>query len=340
MMLFRVSLLASLAVLLTVAPSSVGAEPQSSALLDTAAFDFGRVPRGAIVEHAFRIRNDGSGPLRVLRASMTPPLAATALPTVVPPGQEASLRFRLDTGSLQGLFEGAILVALEGSSPSTVQLTFQGFVVPPVELVPGPTFFVSAQRGTVRQQSIEVVNHETTPLRIHGIAHASAVFDAVLETLEPGRHYRLTVSTKPQAPLGRHTEGIVLHTSSTISPRLGLRVNTFVHERIYAFPDTVDLGGLPLGRLQATPGLRAALTQQLVVHSPGNSDLMVTVNTDLPMLALAPARAQTGDRWQIAIALDPDRVVGPGPIRGHITIDTNDPELSRLVVPVTGTILP
>jgi hypothetical protein len=45
-----------------------------------------------------------------------------------------------------------------------------------------------------------------------------------------------------------------------------------------------------------------------------------------------------GDRWQVTIAMNPERLQ-PGPIRGSIVTQTNDPKHRKLTLPVSGSIL-
>jgi hypothetical protein len=301
-------------------------------------FDFGRVQKGAIVEHEFLLRNTGTAPLHVHKASMTPPLVATTLPSIVPPGGQAPLRFRLDTSALQGLVETSIAVSL--GAPAVVHtLTIQGYVVPPIELVPGPVFFLAVTHGESNEQSIEIVNHEAAPLRITGVDHGSAPFATRLDTVEEGKRYRLTIHTRPDAALGRRSDTIVVTTSSQTKPRIALRADTLVRERVATFPESVDIGALSLAQLRANPTMAVALAQKLVVYGSQTKDFTISASTDLAMLGLQAERSASGERWQITATLRVDRL-REGPISGSLRIETNDPEFPTLHVPVEGAILP
>jgi hypothetical protein len=48
--------------------------------------------------------------------------------------------------------------------------------------------------------------------------------------------------------------------------------------------------------------------------------------------------AHWGDRWQVTLTLKRESLK-PGPIKGSILIETNDPEFSRLRVPVSGHVI-
>jgi len=308
------------------------------ALVAEAAFDFGRVIRGSQVEHSFRIKNEGPGSLRLAGLRLTPPLVTRRMPMQVPPGEEASIVLSLDTSGLKGPFEGQALVTLNDPSLPEARFAFRGVVMPPIELVPLPAFFVSAQRGQPREKSIEIINHAPEPLDVLKVDHPEVRFTTKLETLEEGRRYRLTLSIRPDGPGGKHAATITVRTSNNDVPILRIPANTYLKERVYTFPDLVDIGSLPLSFLLKDPQEAGKLAQTLMVYQLGGSDFVAEFSSDLPMIRIAAERGPRGDRYQAAIELLPDKIKA-GRLTGRISIRTNDPEFPNLSVPVTGTIL-
>jgi hypothetical protein len=301
------------------------------AVLSEGQFDFGEVLSGAVVEHDFTLSNAGSAPLLIEKASMTTPLLATQLPHEVTPGAGGKIHFKLDTANLGGKFEGTILVSLNDPAMPQARLNFSGRVIPPIELSPQPAFFVAGQRGQGNRAGIEIVNHESEPLRIEKIEHPTERFTTQLETLKPGQRYRLTLALKPGGPGGRGVDAIQISTSSKRMPVLKVDANTYLYERIHAFPDVVDFG-----RLRAGDADHAAAI--LMIHEEGGSNFRVRLSTDIPGLSLKSERGAKGDRYQIGITLISEKV-RVGPIAGSIFIDTNDREFPRVSVPVSGQIV-
>jgi len=294
-------------------------------------YDFGRVVRGTIVAQEFVVRNDGDSPLRLRHAQMTAPLVATRLPAAIAPGAEGTLHFALDTGAVRGPFDGRIVVSLDDTALPELVLAFEGEVVSTIEVAPRAAFFVAARRGEQKRATVEIVNHEPETIRIEEVTHASERFTTELETLEAGRRWRLALVLRGDGPAGRRNEPIVVRTSSPTEPVLRIAANTYVHERVYTFPDALDLGVL-------RPSELGRATQKLMVYRPGGSDFRVTVATDLPALALRADPGPPGDRWQVTITPRRERLV-PGRIEGVIMVRTNDPEFPALTVPVSGEIL-
>ncbi len=189
-----------------------------NALLAEADFDFGRVLRGSQIEHEYRIRNEGPGPLRVGSPRLTPPLTCARLPLQIPPGEESGILLSLDTSQLMGPFEGKAVFSLNDPAHPEARLTLRGLVLPPIELVPLPAFFVAARRGQPREQPIEIINHEQQSLEILRVEYPEYRFTTRLETLEAGKVYRLTFAIKPDGPGGKHNGTIELHTPNDDVP--------------------------------------------------------------------------------------------------------------------------
>jgi hypothetical protein len=302
-------------------------------------FDFGRVLKGTVVEHQFVLKNDRASRLVIDELRLTPPLTLVDAPATVPAGAEGIVRVRLDTSRITGLFEGRIVLSIADSGDAPIGLTFGGTVYQTVEAAPRPAFFVVTERGQTQEQSIELVNHEPEPVEIEGVSHGHDRFTTRLETLEPGKRFRLTLALDGKGPGGRRSDLIVVTTSSRSTPVVRIAANTFVRERVYTFPDAVDLGSFPISAIEVDPALLDKLAQTLMVYRKGTGAFDVKLMSALDVLDIRTERGPLGDRWQATITLK-QGLLKPGPLKGAILIETNDPEFPRLSVPVSGLVLP
>ena len=314
----------------------VNAAEQPKAIFPQDSFHFGKVVRGAIVEHEFVLRNDGTATLKLGNVRMSPPLIVTRMPARIEPGSQASLHFKLDTSNLIGQFDGFVLVAFSDPSIPDARLSVEGAVVATIEASPR-ALFVVVDRDMTQEQSLEIRNHEPEPVRITKVDFPSDRATVRLETVEDGRRYRLTLTAKGKGAAGKKAEIIQLTTSSQTMPVLKIAANTYVRERVYTFPESVDLGALPLSAIRKMPDLLKQSAQTLMVYRKGSHDFQATASTDLP-LSLKSERGPLGDRWQFTITLKEESIKA-GPISGAIIIKTNDPEFPQLTVPVSGNIL-
>lgn len=301
------------------------------AVFSEARFEFGEVLSGTVVEHDFVLSNAGTAPARIEKVSMTTPLLVTQMPRDVAPGAEGRIHFKLDSASLEGKFEGTILVYLNDPALPQARLSFSGHIVPAIELSPRPAFFVAGQRGKGNRAAIEIVNHESEPLRIEKVEHPAERFATQLEALKPGQHYRLTLALKPDGPGGRAAGTILIKTSSKRMPVLTVGANTYLYERVHSFPDVVDFG---TWRAAALGGA----TMTLMIHQEGGSGFKAQLSSDVPGLSFKSERGPKGDQYQVEITLVSEKV-HVGPMKGSIVIDTNDSEFPRIIVPVSGQIV-
>src|SRR5881296_1753202 len=132
-------------------------------------FDFGKAVTGAVVEHGFALKNTGTTPVKIQSLRKTSPLVIVPAAAEIAAGETAVLRFKLDTAGLTGPYNGAIQLTLNDPSQPEVVLSFEGQVVPTVEVSPMPALFVAGQRGVGAESSLEIINHESEPLRIEKI---------------------------------------------------------------------------------------------------------------------------------------------------------------------------
>jgi hypothetical protein len=312
---------------------------QPRAQLDQTAFDFVEILEKSPIQHEFRLRNIGGAALRIEKVALTPPLRVLRMPAHVAPGEEAGVTVAMDTSALAGYYAGRIFIYLNDPALPEAELTFSGKVVSPVELSPSPFLFLVGHRGERATAAIEIVNHTPDPLRLSEPEHPTDRFTSRLETLEQGKRYRLTIALKGSGPGGKRADEILLKTSSKMSPVLRIPTNTYLRERVYTFPDAVDLGALRLADIQSHPSVLARNAQTLMVYQNGGNDFRVTASTDVPGLEIGVERGPAGDRHQLTISINPRTQLNSGVIRGMVHIETNDPEFPHLSVPVSGQLL-
>jgi hypothetical protein len=323
--------------LLPVAASAVLAADAPRAVFSETHFSFDTVMQGTPLQYDCTLKNEGQAPLKIATDSITDPLVLGQFPVRIAPGDEVVLRVRLDTTKLNGRFEGRVVLSLNDPALTEATLIVEGTVAPPVELLPPPVLFVSGQRGSRRQSTIEIVNHEPARLRILSVEHSVDRFTTRLETVEDGGHYQLILTLNPDGPAGRKTETIRIRTSSRLRPVIEFPVNTYLRERVYAFPEEMDLGAFRLADIAARPDLLQDAAQTLTVYQSGGTDFRIRIRTELPMLEFRTERGPNGDRYQSTVILIGDKLRA-GAICGSIVVETNDPDVPILRIPVHGKI--
>jgi hypothetical protein len=296
------------------------------------------VLNSAAVERTVPLVNPGPAALHLHKVSLSAGLRLVGMSRVIEPGGEGALTVRFDPSRLRGRYEGKIDVHTSEPEGRRV-IDVLADVVAPIEFLPRAVFFVAAVRGQAGGASIEIANNEAEPLQIEMPALANDHFTTQLQTLEPGRRYRLALAMRDDAPAGRHMENIALHTSSKAMPLIRIEANTLMRERVYTHPDAVDLGSIPLGAIIGSPDdAFARLAQTVMVYQAGGRHFRISAATDVPGLSIRSAAGPQGDRHQVTLALDAAHA-RVGPIRGVLRIQTNDDQWRSLEIPITGAIV-
>jgi hypothetical protein len=289
------------------------------------------------VGHAFEFFNTGSETIQVARIAVTEPLQVAKVLSKIPPGQGGQLVVALGTPRELGDYEGAIEITFKNKDLAPMRLAFTGKITPAIEVRPLPAFFVATTLGKTNRASLEVINQDVEPLQVKEILSPSSRYKVELAAIEPGRRYRLNLVMWSDAKPGRETENITLLTSSKKQPRVVIQANTIVHERVYAFPESIELGSINKLELKSNPGMTNFINQTLMIYQEGGKDFQATATTDLEILNLGVERSKLDDRCEIHVAVALNKL-GPGPVNGFIQIKTNDPEFPQLNVPVKGSV--
>jgi len=232
-----------------------------------------------------------------------------------------------------------LLTVALGNLPGQRQVAIRAYPVEGLSYDPMPAIFTVVTRGAVKEASLEITNRRAAPLKIGDIVNPSQRFTARVETLEAGKRFRLVVTLKGEGPAGKQQDILELKTNLEDAPVLRIPVNTYVHEAVRTFPDSVFMGRYGISEIRDDPALAKRRAQILMVYREGTDQFQVMVSSDVPYLKISSERGPKGDRYENTIWIDPD-LAQPGEIKGNIIIETNDPEIPKLTVPVTGRLLP
>ena len=303
----------------------------------TARFSFGRVMVNQDVKQTIAFDNTTGQRLKVGNVQLTPPLLARNITPVIEPGGQGQFTLVLGEKRTFGEFEGLVRINFENTDIDPVTFHVEGYVIPPIEFQPRPAFYVATHRGKDKQASIEITNHRAQPLNIIRAESQSDRFTLDLETLSAGLKYRLTLTLRGDAPAGKKTEPIRLITDEASGGDMNIQANTLIRERVYTFPESIDMGSLPMNMVKNQSAVEK-LAQTLMVYRLGTEDFQIKASTDLDSVRLQSERGPNGDRFQLTVSLIPEKAQA-GSFSGSINIKTNDIEIPELVIPVTGSIL-
>jgi hypothetical protein len=307
------------------------------AVIALTTYDFGTVKQGQEVAHTFVLRNEGTEPLRISQMAVSERGLKGRFRSVIGGGEEVEIPFVWDTSQVSREVEGKITLYLNDPDQPQVTLILKGVVVPPIDMLPYAAVFISAFNGETKDRSVTIVNNQDNPLTITGIERDGEHFEAVVETIIPGKKYELRVTQPAGVPIGRYKEAVTLLTDDPGYPELRVVVNLLVKPDIYITPPDVEFGHIDLSGIQKMPGMLPIATQIFIITRRDSEMTITSVTTNVPFLDIQQDPPERGQIFRFDVGLDINRIE-PGKIDGSIILKTDDPEYPELVVPVRGEI--
>lgn len=156
--------------------------------------------------------------------------------------------------------------------------------------------------------------------------------------IEPGKSAPLKVKFNPHGKSNSISQRVTILSDDPQTPTTGLDVRAFINPLIKIEPVMVDLGMLRKGEIGTT-------FVSVIARSPDFQATGVTAtvgNGEWLTAQIIDARDETEDGdpvKRVEIELSWDGEGKPGPIRGMITLSTNDPARQTVNASVIGTIL-
>lgn len=222
----------------------------ADALFAEQGHDFGPVPRGAKVRHAFTMTNRLQEPVTILnvRASCGC-TTGQANTSVVAPGRSAVVEAEMDTRNFVARKETTLFVSLVTASgrEAEVRLGVTSTILSDIVLNPGSIDFGAVTKGQSPSLVLTIDRVGSPTWRAVRMVSASRVIHASLE--ETARNnsivtYTLTVSLKPDAPTGLVRDEIRILTNDAETPSIPVPVTAQIRGELTASPNPLSLGNL------------------------------------------------------------------------------------------------
>ena len=210
-------------------------------------YAFGDIYKGEIISQFFIIRNEGNDDLLITDFVGTCGCEVLDADRRIAPGKQGRARIEINTASQPGgeLFKMALLHTNDPERP-TIRLSFtanlltsgNGGPVNGVELRAGKhvgplfvgpdlkTSLVTAPGKTARTEFTITV--ERGPVSLIGLKCDCNVIKAHLETVEPGKQYKVVVENVPTASEGSYHTQLGVLVDSVVLPVLPLTVRTVI----------------------------------------------------------------------------------------------------------------
>ncbi len=214
-------------------------------------FDFGPVPRGAVVRHQFLLTNRYSETVTILdvRASCGC-TSGKASATTVEPGKTAYVEAQMDTRNFVGRKATKLIITLMTASGQSgeAQVAVVSNILPDIVLNPGTIDFGSLAKGQTPKLVMTIERVGAPDWRFTKMTATGKLLqsvDARLDELERSASrvaYQLTVSLKPTAAAGYLRDEIRIGTNDAESPSVPVLVTAQIQGTVTASPSVLAMG--------------------------------------------------------------------------------------------------
>ncbi len=323
-----------------VPPVEPGKEPKI--VLSTNEWNFGTKWYGEPAEGTVTIKNEGVGPLTIVRVKTSCGCTAAKPQSgenwngkVLQPGQSEELKLTYNTK--KNARDVSQTVTIESNDPATPAATIavkgiiqRAFDIKPEERVS----FRLDDRNANQTQEVTLVSNieEKVDLKLEPLPE-TASFTAVLEPIEPGKTFRLKVSTKPPLKPGYNNAQLTLRTGVEKYDHITVPVVAYITPRVRVYPTTIPLSAK----------LTQPIERKIRVAYTGQKPLKITEiqsSSELVKASLLPPAATASDvkvanlYHEVSVKLPPAAELPKEGVTITIMTDDPAPEYQKLEVKV------
>lgn len=310
--------------------------PRPRAVFSELTHDAGLVEAGAEIAGAFKLKNKGSAPLIIEQVKPSCGCTLADYTSIIPPGKKGTVTLKTTSPILRPDLVTTAWVYTNDPDHRQVLLTLKGTVKVIVELQPSPSMEIRAQKGHVAESKLTLVNRHASPLEIVDVETTNPDFFTGLRALEPGQRYELTVGLKKNYADGVFVTQVTVVTDNKRLPRIPIAVVATVAPRTRVSPSRIAFGLIDSIAPASPPFNVFAFKQGITIVSDLNNFRITRAVSNLSFVQVevyAPKREAQPHHVIVSLLKES---LPRGPFSGTITLNTNDPELGEVIVPVTG----
>jgi hypothetical protein len=231
----------------TPAPKSASVGPLIE--FDHKDYNWGKVESGDLVKHVFTVTNTGTETLVI--SNVHPSCGCTtagAWTTNIEAGKTGLIPIQFNSArySSPAQITKTIEVFSNAKNHPRETLFLRGMARRSIEANP-PTPIINVVSGTTSNVSttVRLTCQSTQPVELSNPVSSSKSFTAELETVTPGKEYKLVVTALPPFAIGSASTTVSLKTTLATATNFDLNVVASVQPEIQVSPPQLRLGALP-----------------------------------------------------------------------------------------------
>jgi hypothetical protein len=220
-------------------------------MFDELSQDFGSVPRGPALNHAFHLTNKTGATVHIANVRVSCGCTtAWALAHDVGPGKETSIMAQMDTRRFIGTKTVTIYVTIDQPQYEEVRLWVSANSRDDVTLTPEALAFGTIRHGEARTASVNLsfLGYGDTRI-VDGKSDSNYVQTRATPTRREGGEvtYQITAKLRPDLPVGKWYTDIWLSTSNPSAPKVRVPLTVEVEPALTVTPSVASLGSVKRG---------------------------------------------------------------------------------------------
>jgi hypothetical protein len=239
---------------LLVGVCAAGVAPAASwadAMFGELSRDFGSVPRGPTLGHAFRLANRTTDTVHIsgIRTSCGC-VTATAGKSDLAPGQETTIVAQMDTRRFSGPKTVTIYVQFDQPAWEEVRLWVQANSRDDVSVNPESLAFGLSRRGTTPAVSVTITLLGSSDWQVLGAKCESNYVQVKLSELRRDAaevSYQVAAELRPDAPVGQWFTDVWVATNNPYTPRLRIPLTVEIQSSLSVSPSVAIIGQVKTG---------------------------------------------------------------------------------------------
>lgn len=297
-----------------------------------AVYDFGQVVKGARITHTFVIENEGKEPLTITEIKNPCDCFSATFDRTIDPGKEGRIHVTIDTSKQEGpLLLTGVINTNDPERPMT-HLIIKGLVKGPITLLPQDHFALTAVHGENKIYHLFLEINRPKPLKVRGIESTNPLFTPRVETVTPGKKYRITIKASGKADIGLHSGKVNIKTDDPEKPVIPIDGSVLIISSVTAQPSPLFLSRMTPE--EAMKGMKKD-TWKVVLKSLHREEFSVVDVTSEASYLAATYRPLDGKKsYELLVEVKPNTVLKQGRYAADLVVKTNLPDAQNLKVPV------
>jgi hypothetical protein len=292
--------------------------------------DFGTTPRGPVLQHYFTVTNTSGQPVTIGQPRVSCGcVSATVLNPQLAPGQSTAVLANMDTNRIPtpGVTKSVIIfVPFLSPVAEEVQLRVQTVTRTDLIITPDTLAFGTVAKGKAATATTKLTFYSDPNWQITSAVSTGVYLTAaVAKAAGPAATYDLTVTLKPDCPVGNWTADIELTTTGAGIQRLRVPVMVTVVPGVSANPPTVAFGTVSVGK---------PTERQVVLQGVGPFSVTGVKGGNGVEVAPVPSGAKASH--VLKLSLNPTT---PGPVSARVEVTTDSKDQPTVSLPVTATVV-